>query len=126
MNNSFVAAAALAFATGLAHTVIGELLIFRRMRRGTVVPTFGGNVLGERHFRILWACWHALTFLGWSMAAMLLLLATAPAGQATRAIAHLIAWGMTASAGIVLVGTRGRHPGWLAMALVAGLVEYGL
>lgn len=126
MNPSFIAAAALAFATGLAHTVIGEVLVFRRLRRGTVIPTFGGDVLRGPHVRILWACWHALTCLGWSMAAMLIVLAGVPASDDTQAIARLISVAMAASAAIVLVGTRAHHPGWLALALVAVLVEYGL
>ena len=126
MNPCFVVAAALAFATGLVHTVIGEMLIFRRLRRGTVIPTFGGDVLREPHVRILWACWHALTFLGWGMAAMLIVLAGVPASDTTQSMARLISVAMGASAAVVLVGTRAHHPGWLAMALVAVLIEYGL
>ena len=125
MNNSFIAAAALTIATGLAHTVIGEILIFRRLRRGTLVPTFGGDVLRERHVRILWASWHALTLLAWSMAAMLIVMAAAPMGEVTLTITRLISVGIAAGAGAVLMGTRGRHPGWLAMSVVAILIEYG-
>lgn len=123
MNMLLIAAAVLAFATGLAHTVIGELLIFRRLRRGTVVPTFGGDVLRERHIRILWASWHVLTLLGWCMAAMLVELAALPASDITRIVARLISLGMFSGALLVLIGTRGRHPGWLAMSLVALLIE---
>lgn len=123
MNMLLIAAAVLAFATGLAHTVIGELLIFRRLRRGTVVPTFGGDVLRERHVRILWASWHVLTLLGWCSAAMLVELAALPASGITRIVARLISLGMFSGALLVLIGTRGRHPGWLAMSLVALLIE---
>ncbi len=123
MNTCLLAAAALAFATGLAHTVLGEALIFRRLRRGTVVPTLGGEVLRERQVRILWASWHVLTLLGWCMAAMLLELASRPASDITRKIASLTALGMFSGALLVLVATRGRHPGWLAMSLVALLIE---
>lgn len=65
MNNAFIAAAALAFATGLAHSVIGEFLIFQRLRKGTVVPTLGGELRRQRHVKILWASSHALTALRW-------------------------------------------------------------
>ena len=125
MNISFLAAAALAVATGLVHTVIGEMLIFQRLRRGTLVPTFGGEVLRQRHVRILWASWHALTLLAWSMAAVLVVMASAPASDMTLAIARLIAMDMAAGAWAVLVGTRGRHPGWIAMLVVAVLIESG-
>lgn len=123
--NTLHVAAALSFATGLAHTVLGEVLIFQRLRRGTVVPTHGGNALGERHVRILWASWHVLTLLGWCMALMLVELATWPANDMTGAITRLISVGMLTGGLTVLIGTRGRHPGWVAMTLVALLVETG-
>jgi len=46
MNAYFVAAAATAFVVGLVHSVLGEKLIFQRLRQGGgLVPTNGGNVL---------------------------------------------------------------------------------
>jgi len=123
--NTLHVAAALSFATGLAHSVLGEVLIFQRLRRGTVVPTHGGNALGQRHVRILWASWHVLTLLGWCMALMLVELATWPANDMTSAITRLISVSMLAGGLTVLIGTRGRHPGWVAMALVSVLIEAG-
>jgi len=123
VNTLLLAAAALAFATGLAHTVLGEVLIFRRLRRGAVVPAFGGEVLRERHVRILWASWHVLTLLGWCMAAMLVELAAWPTSDITRTVARLIGLGMFTGALTVGIATRGRHPGWVAMSLVALLIE---
>lgn len=122
MNTLLLAAAALAFVTGLAHSILGEVVIFRRLRRGAFVPTWGGDALRERHVRILWASWHVLTLLGWCMAAMLVELAAWPATDVTRGVARLICLGMVTGAVTVLVGTRGRHPGWLAMTLVALLI----
>ena len=72
MNPFLASAAVLAFFVGLAHSVLGEYMIFRRMRAGHLIPTNGGRVIGEGHVRILWASWHVLTAFGWSMAAMLL------------------------------------------------------
>jgi len=125
MNSFYIAAAALTVATGLAHTVIGEILIFKRLRRGTIVPTFGGDALRERHVRILWASWHALTLFALAMAAMLVALAEAPPGDALALVARLIALGIAAGGITVLVGTRARHPGWVAMCMIAILIELG-
>ena len=72
MNSYFIAAAVLAFLVGLVHSILGERLIFRRLREGRVVPTHGGTLLGEGHVRILWASWHVLTVFGWGIAAILL------------------------------------------------------
>lgn len=123
LNTMLIAAAALAFATGLAHTVLGEVLIFRRLRRGTLVPTFGGELLRERHVRILWSSWHVLTLMGWCVAAMLLALAQWPASDMTRVVERMLSLAMLAGGVTVLFGTRGRHPGWVAMSLVALLIE---
>ena len=61
INWLLIAAAALAFVVGLVHSLLGERLIFRRMRVGGAIPTNGGIVLREAHVRILWASWHVLT-----------------------------------------------------------------
>jgi hypothetical protein len=53
MNAYFVAAAVLTFAVGGAHSVLGEVLIFSRLRAGGLVPTQGGARLREGHVRIL-------------------------------------------------------------------------
>jgi len=53
MNAYFAAAGGLAFMVGLAHSILGERLVFSRMRAAGLVPTQGGTVLLERHVRIL-------------------------------------------------------------------------
>ena len=75
MNSLLLAASLLLCMIGLVHSVLGERLVFRRLRRGTVVPTHGGDVLLERHVRILWATWHAVTVMAWGLGLVLLQLA---------------------------------------------------
>ena len=65
----------LALAVGAAHSLLGELLIFRHLRRGGLVPVLEAPPLRERHIRILWATWHLATVFGWAIAAVLLRLA---------------------------------------------------
>lgn len=125
MNKYFVAASAFAFVVGLAHSVLGEVLIFRRLRLRGLVPTNGGNVLGERHVRIIWATWHIVTVFGWCLGAVLLRLSL-PAGRAGSAvfIEQAIVLAALAASALVLFGTLGKHPGWiglLAMAVCAWL-----
>lgn len=120
MNRYFLAAAILSFLVGLAHSILGEMLIFRRVRQGGLIPTNGGRVIGEGHVRILWASWHVLTVFGWCLAAVLLWLAQAqPAGHAPIVQAIVVA--MAAGSFLVLVGTRGKHPGWIGLLGVAVL-----
>ena len=64
MNTCLLAAAVLTFVVGFIHSVLGEVMVFSRLRKGSWVPTNGGNVLHQGHVRILWASWHVLTVLG--------------------------------------------------------------
>jgi ABC-type Mn2+/Zn2+ transport system permease subunit len=121
MSPLLVAAAVLTFLVGLVHSLLGEALVFRRMRQGGVVPTDGGRVIGEGHVRIIWASWHALTVFGWCVAFVLLWLAQPAHEQARPALALGIAVAMLVGSGLVLFATRGRHPGWLGLLGVAAL-----
>lgn len=126
MNRYFVIAAALVFLVGLVHSVLGERLIFRRLRQGGLVPTNGGTLLGEGHMRILWASWHVLTVFGWCIAAVLLRLSFSSASaSSSRFIEQAIVIAALAGAALVFIGTRARHPGWVGLLGVAVLVWFG-
>lgn len=127
MNWYFVAAGSLAFAIGVVHSVLGERLIFRRMRSTGFIPTNGGQVLHEAHVRIIWASWHVVTALGWCAAVVLFLLALPSSRGSNQAcVAGTIAAAMLLSSILVLWGTRGRHPGWAGLLGVAILIAAGL
>jgi hypothetical protein len=127
MNWYFIAAAVLTFAVGLIHSVLGERLIFRRMRSTGFIPTNGGQVLHESHVRILWASWHVVTALGWCVALALVWLALPSSRQLTPPlVAGAIAASMLASSLLVLVGTKGKHLGWVGLLGVAVLAALGL
>jgi hypothetical protein len=114
------AAATLAAATGIVHSVFGEVLVFRPLRDGGLVPARSAPPLRERHVRILWATWHLASVFGWAFAGILLRVSlghplSAPLVLGATACAYL------GGALLVLIGTRGRHPGWIALAAVATL-----
>ncbi|UWX04746.1 hypothetical protein H1235_04715 [Pseudoxanthomonas sp. NC8] len=115
-------AAVLAMATGMVHSLLGEWLIFRRLRTSSMVPALPAPPLRGRHIRILWASWHLASVLGWALAGLLWQVARAP-GSALPAHSVLAAAAAAFLAGavLVLVGTRGRHPGWIALAAVGVL-----
>jgi hypothetical protein len=126
MNSYFVAAASLAFLVGLVHSILGEVLIFRRMRRGGLIPTEGGTLLRESNVRILWASWHVLTVFGWLIAAILFWLSQQPSKQSSYVfIETAIIVSMLTGSAFVLVGTKARHPGWVGLLGVAILVWMG-
>ena len=123
MSNYLHAAAALLVIIGLVHSIGGEMLIFRRLRRGGLVPTLAPAPLRQRHLRILWATWHVVTVLGWALAAVLWRVSDAVQGQSMLEFVEItVAAACLVSSLLVLVATRGRHPGWLGLLAVAVLV----
>lgn len=83
-------------------------------------------MLGRAHVRILWASWHVATVFGWLSAATLMFLAARPVPPDVRQFLLLaIGVAMLAASLLVLWGTKGRHPGWVAMLLVATLSFLG-
>lgn len=126
MQSILAMASALALLTSLVHSALGEMLIFRHLRRGTLVPGLDAPPLRSRNVRILWATWHLASVFGCAFAAALAMLAFAPDAEARKV---LLAAALAAHAGgalLVLVGTRGRHPGWIALGVIAGLVATAL
>jgi hypothetical protein len=113
----------LALMVGTIHSMLGEVLIFRRMRVIGIVPTNGALLIRERHVRILWASWHIVTVFGWAFAAIMLRLAFPTDNESIQTfVQNTIITSMLMSALLVLFGTKGRHPGWLGLAAVAVLI----
>ncbi|MBK6598726.1 MAG: hypothetical protein IPG25_12900 [Proteobacteria bacterium] len=115
-------AAVLAIVTGVVHSLLGERLIFRHLRQSSLVRSLPGPLLQGRNVRILWVTWHLASVFGWAFAGLLWQLAQNP-GVALSASSVLgaSAAGFLAGALLVLVGTRGRHPGWVALGAVGFL-----
>jgi hypothetical protein len=120
MQIPYLVASLLAAATGIAHSVLGELLIFRRLRNGSFVPTLGAPPLRERNVRIIWATWHLATLFGWAFAGVLFQLAVGRPLSVSLVVGAIV-FAYLGGAILVLVGTKGRHTGWVALAAVAAL-----
>ena len=122
MQTYFLSAGIVALLTGAVHSVLGEILIFHPLREGGLIPTRGGALLRERNVRILWASWHVVTVLGWGFGVILLrLAATADQSPLQPFVERVIVVSMLTSSCLVLVGTKGMHPGWIALLVVAVL-----
>lgn len=118
MQTLYLIAGVLAAVTGIVHSVLGEHLIFRHLRSGSLVPTNGAPPLRERHVRILWATWHLGSVFGWAFAGVLLALA-AGASSLVSLLVPAVVFAYLGGAVLVFVGTKGRHPGWAALLAVA-------
>lgn len=116
MQTLLIVASLLALVTGIIHSLLGEWLIFRHLRAGSLVPSLPAPPLQARHVRILWATWHLASVLAWALAGMLFQLSQGPV--AARWLLGATACAFLAGSLLVLVGTGGRHPGWIALAAV--------
>ncbi len=125
MNLYFLFAGVLAFVVGLVHSILGERWVFKRMRIKSVVPTNGGTVLREPHVRILWASWHAVTVLGWCLAALLVWFSLLPQTEPFQFVSVSIACAMLAGSWLVFFATQGKHLGWAGLLGVAVLTLLG-
>lgn len=117
-----LAAAFITVLVGIVHSVLGERIIFSKLRTSGWVPTEAAPPLRSRDVKILWATWHLASVFGFGFAAILLAAAAGAVGSSAALHASTLAF--VGGAILVLVATRGRHPGWiglLAAAVLAGL-----
>ena len=115
-------AAVVAIATGVVHSLLGERLIFRHLRRSSLVPSLPAPPLQARNVRILWATWHLASVFAWALAGLLWQLAREPgAALSARLVLSASAAAFVLGSLLVLVSTRGRHPGWVALGAVGVL-----
>lgn len=124
MSNLHFIASAVLVLTAVVHSVLGEILIFRHLRDGHVVPSRSAPPLSSRHVRILWATWHVVSVFGLAFALLIYRIGVGQA-LATAATSRLIAAACLLSSLLVLIGTRGRHPGWIALGLSSALIWLG-
>ena len=120
MQYLFIAASVLALLTSVVHSVLGEIIIFKHLRKGSLIPNMGALPLRERNIRIIWATWHLSSVFGWAFAGVLFRLGIDPTvGGLKPFIVSAIVFAYLGSGLLVLVGTKGRHPGWVALLLIA-------
>lgn len=114
-------AGVIALFVGVAHSVLGEVLIFSKLREnGRIVPTASAGPLRSRNVRILWATWHLATIFGAAFGAVLIRTAFAFELPALHLfVMRAIEVSMLTSGALVFYATNGRHPGWFGLSAVA-------
>ena len=126
MNLYVFGAGCLAIILGLIHSVFGEVLIFHPMRKGSFIPSSKGTGLKARHVKILWASWHLVTVFGLGFGAILLQLALhSSAYNIQETVEMAIMLSMFTASITVLVGTKGKHPGWVILLGITILLWIG-
>jgi hypothetical protein len=122
MSSPLLVAAAMPALLAVAHSYLGERYILVRLfRRGELPKLFGGVEFTRSTLRF---AWH-LTSVAWVGFAGLLVSLASSQGGSESAIARLIAVTFAFSAGLALVGSRGRHPSWIIFTAIAVLAWLG-
>lgn len=129
MNIYVTLAGILCVLLGLVHSFLGEYLIFKDKREsGNIVPTKTNSAFKERHLRILWATWHLCSFFGWCVAAFLIKIGLDQDTLDAEFVAFAVFTTsilMFLSSVLVLVGTKGKHPGWMILLIIGVLLLIG-
>jgi len=124
MNIYIFLAGVLCLILGIAHSILGELFIFKHKRKkGNLVPSKSSTDLKERHLRIIWATWHLATFFGCCFGAILVKISFAAKLEPSLFTLKAISYTMFFAAVLVLIGTKGKHPGWLVLLIVVVLLQ---
>lgn len=112
-NYLLIAATALCILLGIVHSVLGEVLIFRHWRK--TPPN-----IPRQHQGIIIATWHITTLLAFTTAILIHIIsdkfATIPVWHWSLVTCFIL------SGLLVLWLTKARHPGWIVLFIIAGLV----
>jgi hypothetical protein len=111
-------AALLIFATGCAHSYLGERYILMRLfKRDGLPKLFAGTEFTAGTLRF---AWHITTVAWWAIALLLFMASRGPLSSAL--VLQVIAGAAVVSAALPLFFTKGRHLSWVVFLLVAALV----
>lgn len=111
-------AALLAFAVGLAHSILGErYILIRLFRRADLPHLFGGPEFTVRTLRF---AWHITTIAWWGLAAIIVLVAEDAASRPS--LLYVLAAVFLLSAALAAAGSRLRHLAWLVFAAIGLIV----
>jgi len=86
------------------------------------------EAINVKHLRIIWSTWHLLSFFGWGIAAILVKLSLTTEilnSELIRFILNSCIITMIASSLLVLIGTKGKHPGWIVLLIIGILLLRG-
>ncbi|HEX4956153.1 MAG TPA: hypothetical protein VF017_22420 [Thermoanaerobaculia bacterium] len=124
MTTALAVAAFLAFAVGLAHSVLGErYILIRLFRRSNLPQLFGSTQFTTRTLRF---AWHLTTVAWWGFGVILWQMAAGAATSQNVAMAMAGTFGVTAA--ITAGASKGRHLAWpvfLAIAVISYLAGRG-
>lgn len=117
MNFMLITASILLIIIGLIHSILGEILIFKKVRISGVVPDLAAPPIQLRNMRILWATWHLASIFGFALSVIIFVAAKSSIDHST--LLEVISFAMLIASMLVCYATKGKHPGWIGLLGVA-------
>lgn len=110
-------AAGLTLLLSVAHSLVGERLVFARLRKDGRWTEAALSLLERRRWWAIRATWHLVTILGAGLAALLF-------SDALGSIGVQMAIGLIFLAATIFwaIATRFGHPAWIVMAVISALL----
>ena len=124
INIYFFIAGILCFILGIAHSILGEYLIFNPLRKKRT-SIKRDNLFQKKHLGIIWATWHLASIFGFAFGWILIKFSSNENHILTNNFALPIILATGLSSFLVLYATKGRHPGWIVLMLIAILISFG-
>jgi hypothetical protein len=119
-NGALIVAALLLTFTGVAHSYLGERLIFPRLLALPDLPLLHKDRrYTENIFRY---AWHLTSVAWWGFAALLIVLVASPDSKA--ALCAVLAATLLLHCGIILATAGTRHPAWWLFLLAGAATLY--
>lgn len=130
MNTVLVIAGTLCIILGIIHSLLGEKMIFQKVREGReLIPSKALRPIKKSHWGILWATWHLASVFGWCIAGFLFIVAGDEGylmAEETEVYLQIISFSMLLGSALVSIGTKGRHPGWVVLLAIGLLLFFGV
>ena len=122
MNPGLLIAGALVVLVALAHSLLGERYILRRLfRRGGLPRLFGGEWFTRQTLRF---AWH-ITSLAWIGLAAILLFLGLDATTGSETVLRMVALIFALTGLVAAVASKGRHLSWPVFLAIAALAWLG-
>lgn len=126
MNVYLLTSGCLAIVLGIIHSILGEFLIFRHLRESELFSDDGNTKLKKRYLNTLWSTWHLVTLFGWGFGAILILLSFSElAEKSLKDLLLVVGITFFVSSIYWLFGTKGKHPAWVVLAIIALMALWG-
>jgi len=114
-----LAAGALSVLLAVGHSILGERLVFGRLRRHGAWTEAALEIMERRRWWAVRASWHLVTVLAFGVAGILLAMATG---------APPLKWILAATFAVATVywaiATRLGHPAWIALGVIGVIVLF--